>query len=106
MIGVLFLALGPVMLYPCTGPPPPLKYSDVGNISTSLAFEKESLIEQLTFSYGWLSVPMPVSSNNVSGELTFRNAGTNNRIVWIAKEDVQLISSRGVGTRRLSDGNS
>ncbi|KZS08980.1 Major facilitator superfamily domain-containing protein 8 [Daphnia magna] len=67
MIGVFFLALGPVMLYPCTGPPPPLKYSDVGNVSTSLAFEKESLIEQLTFSYGWLSVPMPVSSNNVSG---------------------------------------
>ncbi|KAK4005975.1 hypothetical protein OUZ56_011106 [Daphnia magna] len=67
MIGVFFLALGPVMLYPCTGPPPPLKYSDAGNISTSLAFEKESLIEQLTFSYGWLSVPMPVSSNNVSG---------------------------------------
>ncbi|XP_057380716.1 major facilitator superfamily domain-containing protein 8-like [Daphnia carinata] len=67
IVGVVFLALGPVMLYPCSGPPPPLKYSDVTNASTPLAFNNESLIEQLTFNYGWLSAPIPVSLNNISG---------------------------------------
>lgn len=65
MIGIFFLALGPVMLYPCSGPTPPLKYSDVG--PALLGTVNETLLEQLTFNYGWLSVPISMTSHDVSG---------------------------------------
>ena len=61
--------MGPVLLFPYGGPPPPIKYMNSSSITSAIGADNDTLVQQMTldYNYGWLSLtsmgPHDISGN-------------------------------------------
>jgi hypothetical protein len=69
IIGIFLLAIGPVLLFPYGGPPPPIKYLNSSHsITSTIGADNDTLVQQLTldYNYGWLSLTS-MGPHDISG---------------------------------------